>query len=64
MTVRFLQVNFIEKKNKNGPKSPSVFGFDRLWFVQGCLTKNDKEKNCDYGNRSVSAGVRFYQGPI
>jgi len=41
---------------------PFVFGFDRLRFVQGFLTKNDKEKIRDHGNRSVSAGLPVLSG--
>ena len=52
---------FYRENNKTGPKSRSVFGFDSLRFIQFFLTKNNKEKNRDHGNRSVLAGVRFYQ---
>jgi len=38
--------------------------FYRLRFIQGFLTKNNKEKNRDHRNRSVSGGVRFYQGTV
>jgi len=55
---------FYREKNKIGPKNRSVFGFDRLRFIQGFLTKNNKEKIRDHGNRSVSAGVQFYQGTV
>jgi len=54
---------FYRKNNKIGPKSRSVIGFNRLRFVI-FFTKNNMEKIRDYGNRSVSAGVRFYQGTV
>jgi len=47
-----------------GPKSRLVFGFDRLQFIQGFLTRNNKEKIWDHGNNSVLAGVRFYHGTV
>jgi len=55
---------FYRENNKIGPKRRSVFGFDRLRFIQGFLTKNNKVKNWDHGNYSVSAGVQFYQGTV
>jgi len=55
---------FYSVNNKIGTKSRSIFGFDRSLFVHGFLTKNNKEKIRDHGNRLVSAGVRFYQGTV
>jgi len=62
MIVRFIQVKSIEKITKLDQKPFSIF--DRLRFIQGFLTKNNKEKIRDNGNCSVSAGVRFYQGMV
>ena len=64
MIVRFSQVNFIEKITKLDQKAVRnsvLTGYGLLRFF---LTKNNKEKNRDHGNRSVSAGVRFNQGTV
>jgi len=64
MIVRFSQVNFIEKITILDQKAVRYSVLTGYGLFRVFLTKNNKEKIRDHGNRSVSAGVRFYQGTV
>jgi len=60
MTVQVDVIAKITKLDQNAVRYSVFTGYGLF----SCFSKNDKKKNRDHGKRSVSGGVRFYQGTV